>query len=235
MVLDINDWTRAMKNCKTLLLSAALVCIANSAYAADEAISPSPEFVIGSIMPSSVGASASASAYGFTVNAAYDYEFKNGLFAGIAYPDYTAEGSATELLVGYGSLSYDKIKGTVTVTDGSNNVSVNGSASVKGDLKALAAIYSWKTGHDGFYAGGGLGAALVSDEVNNIAGDTSISGKETGVVPVGTVQAGYRLAGSGDKPMNIDVSYRYLYFLSGQNGLSDLTASSVFVNLSIPF
>ena len=224
-----------MKNCKTLLLSAALVCIANTAYAADEAISPSPEFVIGSIMPSSVGASASATAYGFTVNAAYDYEFKNGLFAGIAYPDYSAEGSATELLVGYGSLSYDKITGTVTVTDGSNNASVSGSASVKGDLKALAAIYSWKTGHDGFYAGGGLGAALVSDEVKSIAGDTSISGKETGVVPVGTVQAGYRLAGSGDKPMNIDVSYRYLYFLSGQNGLSDLTASSVFVNLSIPF
>ena len=106
---------------------------------------------------------------------------------------------------------------------------------MKGDLKALAAIYSWKTGHDGFYAGGGLGAALVSDEVKSIAGDTSISGKETGVVPVGTVQAGYRLAGSGDKPMNIDVSYRYLYFLSGQNGLSDLTASSVFVNFSIPF
>ena len=224
-----------MKNCKTLLLSAAMVCTANIAYAADETISPSPELVIGSIMPSSVGASASASAYGFTVNAAYDYEFKNGLFAGIAYPDYTAEGSATELLVGYGSLSYDKIKGTVTVTDGSNNVSVSGSAAVKGDLKALAAIYSWKTGHDGFYAGGGLGAALVSDEVKSIAGDTSISGKETGVVPVGTVQAGYRLAGSGDKPMNIDVSYRYLYFLSGQNGLSDLTASSVFVNLSIPF
>ena len=67
-----------MKNCKTLLLSAALVCIANTAYAADEAISPSPEFVIGSIMPSSVGASASATAYGFTVNAAYDYEFKYG-------------------------------------------------------------------------------------------------------------------------------------------------------------
>ena len=77
MLLDINDWTRAMKNCKTLLLSAALVCIANSAYAADETISPSPELVLGSIMPSSVGASASASAYGFTVNAAFDYEFKN--------------------------------------------------------------------------------------------------------------------------------------------------------------
>ena len=224
-----------MKNCKTLLLSAAMVCTANIAYAADETISPSPELVIGSIMPSSVGASASASAYGFTVNAAYDYEFKNGLFAGIAYPDYTAEGSATELLVGYGSLSYDKIKGTVTVTDGSSSASVSGSASVKGDLKALAAIYSWKTGHDGFYAGGGLGAAFVSDEVKSVGGDTTISGKETGVVPVGTLQGGYRLSGSGDKPMNIDVSYRYLYFLSGQNGLSDLTASSVFVNLSIPF
>ncbi len=87
--------------------------------------------------------------------------------------------------------------------------------------------------HHGFYAGGGLGAALVSEEVKSIAGDTSISGKETGLVPVGTVQAGYRLAGSGDKPMNIDVSYRYLYFLSSQNGLSDLAASSVFVNLSI--
>ena len=106
---------------------------------------------------------------------------------------------------------------------------------LKGDLKALAAIYSWKTGHDGFYAGGGLGAALVSDEIKSIGGDASISGKETGVVPVGTVQAGYRLAGSGDKPMNIDVSYRYLYFLSGQNGLRDLTARSGFVNLSIPF
>ena len=106
-----------MKNCKTLLLSTAMVCTANIAYAADETISPSPELVIGSIMPSSVGASASASAYGFTVNAAFDYEFKNGLFAGIAYPDYTAEGSATELLVGYGSLSHDKVKGTVNVTE----------------------------------------------------------------------------------------------------------------------
>ena len=154
-----------MKNYKTLLLSASLLCIANSAYAADEATSPSPELVIGSIMPSSVGASASASAYGFTVNAAYDFEFKNGLFAGIAYPDYTAEGGARELLIGYGSLSYDKIKGTVTVTDGSNSASVSGSAAVKGDVKALAAIYSWKTGHDGFYAGGGGGIAFVTDEV----------------------------------------------------------------------
>ena len=224
-----------MKRLSTLTLTTMAMLLPNYAVADTSESSIQPELVIGSIMPSSVGASASASAYGFTVNAAYDYEFKNGLFAGIAYPDYTAEGSATELLVGYGSLSYDKIKGTVTITDGSNNASVSGSASVKGDLKALAAIYSWKTGHDGFYLGGGLGAALVSDEVKSIAGDTSISGKETGVVPVGTVQAGYRLAGSGDKPMNIDVSYRYLYFLSGQNGLSDLTASSIFVNLSVPF
>ena len=66
-------------------------------------------------------------------------------------------------------------------------------------------------------------------------GDAGISGKETGFVPVGTLQAGYRLSGKGDKPMNVDVSYRYLYFLSGQNGLSDLNANSVFVNLSIPF
>ena len=224
-----------MKNYNALLLLAAFLFSANNAYAADEATSPSPELVIGSIMPSSVGASGSASAYGFTVNAAYDLEFKNGLFAGIAYPDYTAEGSATELLIGYGSLSYDKIKGTVTVTDGSNSASVSGSTSVKGDINALAAIYSWKTGHDGLYAGGGLGAALVSDEVKSIGGDATISGKESGVVPVGTVQAGYRLSGSGDDPMNIDISYRYLHFLSGQNGLSDLTASSVFVNVSVPF
>ena len=224
-----------MRNYGTLLLSVALLCITNNAYASDAATSPSPELVIGAIMPSSVGASSSASAYGFTVNAAYDYEFKNGVFAGIAYPNYTAEGSATELLVGYGSLSYDKIKGTLTVTDGSNSASVSGSASVKGDVTAVAAIYSWKTGHDGLYAGGGLGAALVSDEVQSIGGDTTISGKETGVVPVGTLQAGYRLSGSGDNPMNIDVSYRYLYFLSGQNGLDNLTASSFFINVSVPF
>ena len=123
----------------------------------------------------------------------------------------------------------------MTVTDGSNSASVSGSAAVEGDVRALAAIYSWKTGHDGFYAGGGLGAALVTDEVKSIGGDTSISGKETGVVPVGTVQAGYRLSGKSDNQMNIDVSYRYLYFLSGQNGLSDLTASSVFVNLCNSF
>ena len=224
-----------MKNFKILTLSAALLCITNNTYASDEATSPSPELVIGSIIPSSVGASASASGYGFTVNAAYDLEFKNGFFAGIAYPHHTAEGSATELLVGYGALSYDKIKGTVTVTDGGSSVAVSGSAAVKGDIKALAAVYSWKTGHDGLYAGGGLGAALVSDEVNSIGGNASISGKESGVVPVGTVQAGYRLSGSGDNPMNIDVSYRYLHFLSGQKGLSDLTASSIFVNVSIPF
>ena len=224
-----------MKRLSMLTLTTMAMLLPNYAAAETSESSPQPELVIGSIMPSSVGASASASAYGFTVNAAYDYEFKNGLFAGIAYPDYTADGSATELLIGYGSLSYDKIKGTVTVTDGSSSASVSGSASVKGDVKALAAIYSWKTGHDGLYAGGGLGAALVSDEVKSIGGNASISGKETGVVPVGTLQAGYRLSGSGDTPMNIDVSYRYLYFLSGQNGLSDLTASSVFVNLSIPF
>ena len=224
-----------MKRLFMLTLTAMAMLLPNYAAAETSKSNPQPELVIGSIMPSSVGASASASAYGFTVNAAYDYEFKNGLFAGIAYPDYTADGSATELLIGYGSLSYDKIKGTVTVTDGSSSASVSGSASMKGDVKALAAIYSWKTGHDGFYAGGGLGAALVSDEVKSVGGNASISGKETGVVPVGTLQAGYRLPGSGDTPMNIDVSYRYLYFLSGQKGLGDLSASSVFVNLSIPF
>lgn len=234
-MIDSYDRTPAMKNFKTLVLTAAFACIATSACAADTAASPTPELVIGYIMPGSVGASASATAYGFTVNAAYDYEFKNGLFAGIAYPNFTAEGGATELLLGYGSLSYERIKGTVTVTDGSASASVIGSVAMTGDVKALTGIYSWKTGHDGFYAGGGLGAAIVTDEVKSVGGNTSISGKETGVVPVGAVQAGYRLSGSGDKPMNIDVSYRYLHFLSGQNGLSDLTASSFFVNLSIPF
>lgn len=224
-----------MQQLSVFVLTTLALSLPNYAVAEARESEPQPELVIGSIMPSSVGASASASAYGFTVNAAYDFKFKSGLFAGIAFPDYTAESSATELLVGYCSLSYDKIKGTVTVTDGSSSASVSGSAAVTGDIKALAAIYSWKTGHDGLYAGGGFGAALVTDEVNSIGGDTNISGKETGVVPVGTVQAGYRLSGSGDSPMNIDVSYRYLYFLSGQNGLSDLTASSVFVNLSIPF
>ena len=154
-----------MKDYKTVILTSALLCIANNAYASDEEASPSPELVIGAIMPSSVGAS----------------------------------------------------------------------ASVNGDIKALAAIYSWKTGHDGLYAGGGVGGALVTDEVTSIGGNSNISGKESGVVPVGTVQAGYRLSGDGDDPINIDMSYRYLYFLSGQNGLSDLTASSVFVNLSVPF
>ena len=224
-----------MKRLSMLTLTAMAMLLPNYAAAETSESSPQPELVIGSIMPSSVGASASASAYGFTVNAAYDYEFKNGLFAGIAYPNYTATGGATELLLGYGSLSYERIKGTVTVTDGSASASVSGSVAMTGDVKALTGIYSWKTGHDGFYAGGGLGAALVTDEVKSVGGNTSISGKETGVVPVGAVQAGYRLSGSGDKPMNIDVSYRYLHFLSGQNGLSDLTASSFFVNLSIPF
>ena len=196
---------------------------------------PKPELVIGSIMPGTVGISASGTAYGFTVNAAFDYEFKNGLFAGIAYPSYTEEGSANELLIGYGSLPYDKVIGTVTITDGSNNAAVSGSAAVKGDVKALAAIYSWKTSHDGLYFGGGLGAAIVNDKITSIGGDASISGKETGVVPVGAVQAGYKMPGSGDNPINVDVSYRYLYFLSGRNGLDNLTASSVFLNFSIPF
>jgi len=143
-----------MKNCKTLVLAAALACIANSACAADTAASPSPELVIGYIMPGSVGASASATAYGFTVNAAYDYEFKNGLFAGIAYPNYTAEGGATELLLGYGGLSYERIKGTVTVTDGSASASVSGSVAMKGDVKALTGIYSWRLGMMAFTQAG---------------------------------------------------------------------------------
>ena len=137
--------------------------------ASDEATSPSPEFVIGSIMPSSVGASASASAYGFTVNAAYDYEFKNGLFM-VLPTRITRQCNGTRWMATYHMTK----TGTLTVTDGSNSASVSGSASVKGDLKALVAIYSWKTAHDGFYAGGGLGAALVSDEIKSIGGDTSI-------------------------------------------------------------
>ncbi|MDC3234962.1 hypothetical protein OBB02_02850 [Candidatus Puniceispirillum sp.] len=224
-----------MKQLYTLVTLAAALWLPINAGAETAENSPQPELVIGSIMPGDVGTSASGTAYGFTVNAALDYEFKNGLFAGIAYPSHTEEGSATELLVGYGSLSYDKIKGTLTVTDGSNSASISGSAAVKGDIKALAAIYSWKTSHDGLYFGGGLGAAFVNDKINSIGGDANISGKESGVVPVGAVQAGYRMAGSGDKPVNLDVSYRYLYFLSGQNGLSDLAANSVFINLSIPF
>ena len=224
-----------MKKLCTLLTLAAALWLSSNAGADTADNSPRPELVIGSMVPGDVGLSASGTAYGFTVNAALDYEFKNGLFAGIAYPSYTEEGSATELLIGYGNLSYDKVKGTVTITDGSNSASISGSAAVKGDIKALAAIYSFKTSHDGLYFGGGLGAALVKDKVNSIGGDATISGTASRAVPVGSVQAGYRVAGSGDNPVNLDVSYRYLYFLSGQNGLSDLTANSVFINLSIPF
>ena len=224
-----------MKNPYKLLIVTAALWLPINAGAETTDSSPKPELVIGSIIPGDVGISASGTAYGFTINASLDYEFKNGLFAGIAYPSYTEHGSANELLVGYGSLSYDKVKATATITDGSNNVAVNGSAAVKGDIKALAAIYSWKTSHDGLYFGGGLGAAVVNDKITSIGGDANISGKETGVVPVGAVQAGYRMSGKDDNPINVDVSYRYLYFLSGRNGLDNLTANSVFVNLSIPF
>ena len=32
------------------------------------------------------------------------------------------------------------------------------------------------------------------------------------MVPIGAVQAGYRMSGNDDNPINVDVSYRYLYF-----------------------
>ena len=194
-----------------------------------------PELVIGSIMPSSVGATSSASAYGFTATASYDLDFKNGTFAGIAFPILTENGTATELLIGSGFISYDKLTGTATLSDGSASVSVSGSASIEGDISAYAAVYSYKTSHDGLYFGGGGGAGYVQDKITSVAGNSNIAGKETGIVPIGALQAGYRIVGDGEAKYNLDFSYRYLYFLSGRSGLDNLTANSLFVNFTIPF
>ena len=61
---------------------------------------------------SDVGVSASGTAYGFSYSASYDWQFSDGIFAGIAYPTFSEDGGAEELLLGYGSLSYDKISGS---------------------------------------------------------------------------------------------------------------------------
>ena len=95
---------------------------------------------------------------------------KNGLFAGIAYPDYP-QGQCYRTSRWIRPIIRQD-KGHCNVTDGSSSASVSGSASITGDLKAL--YYSWKTAHDGFY-GGGLGAALVSDEIKSVGGNASIS------------------------------------------------------------
>ena len=222
-----------MHSVKYFLVSFIILNIFSGNVLSDES-ELKPELVIGSIMPSSVGASASASAYGFTATASYDLDFENGNFAGVAFPILTENGSATELLIGYGNISYDKLRATATLSDGSASESISGSVSIAGDISALAAVYSYKTSHEGLYFGGGGGAAYVQDEITSLAGNSNISGKETGIVPIGSLQAGYRIIGDGTANYNLDLNYRYLYFLSGRNGLDDLTANSVFVNFTIP-
>ena len=138
-------------------------------------------------------------------------------------------------MLGYGSLSYDKISGSGTATDGSTTVTITGSAVVDGDIKALAAVYSWKTSHQGPYVGGGVGRALVTDTINSVAGNANISGSNSGLVPVGAFQAGFRTADSPDSAVNLDFSYRYMYFLSCADGLDNLTAKTFFLNLTAPF
>ena len=154
---------------------------------------------------------------------------------GIAYPTFSENGGAAELLLGYGALSYDKISGSGTATDGSTTVTISGSAVVDGDIKSLAAVYSWKTSHQGPYLGGGVGGALVTDKINSVAGNSNISGSNSGLVPVGAFQAGFRTADSPDSEVRVDFSYRYMYFLSGSDGLDDLTANTFFLNITVPF
>ena len=225
---------------KISVLSFVVTLISGNAALADQSGSnaangPKPELVLGYIQPSDVGVSASGTAYGFSYSASYDWQFSDGIFAGIAYPTYSEDGGAEELLLGYGSLSYDKISGSGTATDGSTTVTISGSAAVDGDIKALAAVYSWKTSHQGPYLGGGVGGALVTDKINSVAGNSNISGSNSGLVPVGAFQAGFRTADSPDSKVNFDLSYRYMYFLSGSDGLDDLTANTFFLNITVPF
>ena len=204
-------------------------------YGSNLAEEPKPELVLGFIQPSDVGVSQTGTAYGFSYSASYDWQFSDGIFAGIAYPAFSEDGGAQEILLGYGSLSYDKISGSGTATDGSTTVTISGSAAVDGDIKALAAVYSWKTSHQGPYLGGGVGGALVTDKINSVAGNSNISGSNSGLVPVGAFQAGFRTAGSRDSAVSVDLSYRYMYFLSGSDGLDNLTANTFFLNLTVPF
>ena len=57
---------------------------------------PKPELVLGFIQPSDVGVSESGTAYGFSYSASYDWQFSDGIFAGIAYPTFSDDGSAGE-------------------------------------------------------------------------------------------------------------------------------------------
>ena len=55
---------------------------------------PKPELVLGFIQPSDVGVSESGTAYGFSYSASYDWQFSDGIFAGIAYPTFSDDGRA---------------------------------------------------------------------------------------------------------------------------------------------
>ena len=116
-----------MKKIKISLFTFVLTLISSNAALADQSGSnvangPKPELVLGYIQPSNVGVTASGTAYGFSYSASYDWQFSDGIFAGIAYPTFSDDGGAEELLLGYGSLSYDKIAGSGTATDGSTTV-----------------------------------------------------------------------------------------------------------------
>lgn len=199
--------------------------------------SESPEIVISAIDPGDITGGANATAFGFTVDATYKLEFDSpGYFVGVAIPKQYSQEASTELLLGYGSINYDQMTGTVNVTDGSTTASVSGSAPIDGSIDAFAVIYSYKhTDPSGFYIGAGAGVSYVEDEVRSIDGDTMVAGSEDGYVPVTNIMLGHKFTGNGPDSMSFDIGYRYLYFFSSQKGLDDFTANSLFVKLSVPF
>ncbi len=143
-------------------------------------------------------------------------------------------------------MDHDKVEATGTITSGGTNLTVSGSADVKGQVDAvygLTNVIFTPLGNTSFgggkltpLVGGGIGFVYWEDSIDTISTSTTVlqvGGKETATDFASNVIAG--LEYSQNKNLLIGVRYRHAWIDSGKNGFDNSQADQVSGTLTYRF
>lgn len=161
---------------------------------------------------------------GTVSNTPVTVEHESGYQVNFAIGTHLPNNFRAEAELGYGSTSYDKIKGN------------NATAELDGDVDLFTAtlngFYDIPTGTMVTpYVGGGLGLAYIdTGRITATLGGTSVSASgdsSTDLLVLGEVGAAIKI----DEALSVVPAYRYSWIDSGANGLDDDSAHTVKVGL----
>jgi opacity protein-like surface antigen len=191
----------------------------------------------GVVMPEDVSFSSNASQGGTTVTASGKFEYQPG-YSASAYMGYRFNPYLRGEVEGaYARFDYDKISGNFTLTQGTTNVTVSGSADLEGEVQSWLGLARGVVSPLGKskiqpLLGGGVGFARHEEKITSIGG-TAVSAKADGTDLALEGMAG--LEAEVSSSIDLGIRYRYLWIDSGDKGFDDSTAHNVVGSVSYRF